>query len=291
MRPWQADLCLLVLAIFWGATFAVQKESLKYTGPLTLNVWRYTLAALVLGLVFLPRMRKITRREILAGLFLGTFLGLGNIGQMIGLKTVSSGKAGFITGLYLVLVPFLSWAWLKQPLRFSNLFGTFLATVGLGLFSLNEHFGLSPGDLWVLLSAVMFAGHVVGVTALSEGRDVVRVTVVQLLMVGLIALLPATYFETFTLRIPPPLWPYLAYMVLIPSALGFTVHLWAQPKTTPVRAGLIMGTEAIFAALVGWAWAGETLSPKEFFGGGLMFVGIIVVEVLDKRGRNRALTS
>lgn len=258
------------------------RAGLFYTGPLTLLAIRYLLGTLVLIAFFFNRLKYFTKEELNSGLILGGFLAIGNICQTMGLKTTNSGKAGFITGLYIVFVPFLARYWLKQRLRWFHLLGTLIATLGLALLSIDRSFRLQIGDLWLVSCAVVFTGHVVGVAALSKGRDIFRVTMVQLGVVAVLSLLLAPCFEPTPSALPYRFWGLVIYMALVPTALTFTVHFWVQPKTSAVRAALIMSTEAIIAAVLGWWWSGESMSGQEMMGCTLMFLGIIVVEAVDK---------
>src|SRR5690554_1505858 len=163
MKRWQADLALAFVALIWGSTFVVVKNALDTVGPLTYVAWRFWLAAIFLAALFHRRARRVRRAELLAGGLIGVWLALGYLFQTVGLQTTTSAKAGFITGLSVVIVPVLATLLLRRPPGRGAVIGIAAATVGLGFLSLDRNLSVQEGDLWVLGCAFAFALHIVTV--------------------------------------------------------------------------------------------------------------------------------
>jgi len=278
MRRWQADLALGGVALIWGSTFVVVQNALDAVAPLTFVAWRFALAALVLGVLFWRRARGIRRGELLAGGLLGLWLAGGYIFQTIGLQTTSSAKAGFITGLSVVIVPALATVVLGHPPGRGPLLGIALATVGLALLTLNRDLSVATGDLWVLACAVAFALHIVSVAHFSPHFDPIRLALVQIATVALLAGLAAALFETPTARFPADAWAAIAFTGVLATALVYSVQVHVQRFTTPTHTALLFSLEPVFAAFFGWWWAHEALGLRALVGCGLILAGMIVAE-------------
>ncbi len=195
MKRWQADLTLGGVALIWGSTFVVVQNALDDVAPLTFVGFRFTFATLVLAALFAPRVRRMTRREALSGALIGVWLAGGYIFQTIGLQSTTTAKAGFITGLSVVIVPLLATVLLPPPAGRAPTVGILAATVGLAFLSLDRNLRMQSGDLWVLACAVMFALHIVSVAHFSPQSDAVRLTVAQIGTVAVLALLGSQVFR------------------------------------------------------------------------------------------------
>ncbi len=154
MSRWKADFTLALIALIWGATFVMVKNALATVGPFTFVAWRFIVASVVLLILFSRRMRRVTRAEVAAGALIGVWLALGYMTQTFGLQYTTSGKAGFITGMNVVIVPVLATIFLRQPPGGGAALGVTAAVAGLGFLSLDENLQIGAGDLWVLACAV-----------------------------------------------------------------------------------------------------------------------------------------
>lgn len=279
MRRWQADLALMGIALLWGATFVMVKQALEAVQPATFIALRFLVAGLALIAIFYKRLRGMTRDEALAGLFVGVFLGAAYTLQTTGLQFTTTGKAGFITGLSIVLVPILSALLLRRWPRWTSVVGITVATAGLALLTLNGKLWLAPADLWLLGGALGFALHIIAVAQFAPRYDTVRLSVMQ--MVGAAGLIGAVALVTGhpTLALPPNVWATIVFTGLVATALVFTLQIAVQRFTTPTHVALIYSLESPFAALFGWWWASEVLGSRALIGCGLIFAGIIVSEL------------
>lgn len=279
MKSWRADLALVAITAIWGSTFIVVKGALDAVGPLTFVAARFWIAWPTLLLLLLVRRTPITRATLIDGGITGVFLALGFITQTVGLQTTDAGKTAFITGLYVVMVPILSAALLRQPPTWAALTGILLATAGLGLITLNQELRLEPGDLWVMVCAVAFALQIIATARYALRHPATSFAMVQLGTTALLALLVAALFES-PLRMPPAAaWPAILYVGLGATGIVFVIQTWAQRHTTPTHAALIFSLEPVFAALLALTLGGETLTEREWAGGGLILVGMIIAEL------------
>lgn len=281
MKRWQADLALAFVALIWGSTFVVVQNALDAVGPLTFVAWRFILASLFLVILFSRRVRQFTRRELLSGGLIGVWLGLGYTFQTIGLQTTTTAKAGFITGLSVVIVPVLSTVLLRRPPGRGPVIGILAATVGLGFLSLNRDLAIQTGDLWVLGCAFAFALHIVSVSHFSPNNDSIRLSVAQIAMVAVLGTGSAFTFETPQIDLPVETWAAIAFTGVAATALAFGLQVYVQRFTTPTHTALLFSLEPVFAAFFGWWWGHEALGTKEIVGCGLILLGMIVAEVGD----------
>lgn len=281
MHRWRADMALVLVTAIWGSTFVVVKNALDAVGPLVFVAWRFWVAGLALLTLSLLRRTTATHHLLRDGAITGFFLTLGYVPQTIGLQTTEAAKAAFITGLSVVLVPVFAAVLLRKPPTRAAAFGVALATFGLGLLTLNlnRRLAFAPGDLWVLLCAVGFALHITSTARFAPRHDVLPFTAAQLLATALLSTVAALIFERHALLPPASTLPAIVYMGLIASALVFGIQTWGQRHTTPTRTALIFALEPVFAALFAIAFAGEILETREWIGGALILLGMVVGEV------------
>lgn len=281
MKRWQADLTLGLIALIWGSTFVIVKNALDAVGPLTFVGFRFALAAAFLAILFRRRTRNLSRADLRAGGVMGLWLTLGYVFQTIGLQTTTSAKAGFITGLSVVIVPVLATLLLRRPPGRGALAGIVAATVGLALLTLNADLRVQSGDLWVLGCAFAFVLHIVTVAHYTSRHDAVRLALVQIATVAVLSTTAAFVFETPRLDLPADTWAAIAFTGVVATALVFSLQVYVQRFTTPTHTALLFSLEPVFAALAGWWWAGEVLGPKELIGCGLILLGMIMAELGD----------
>lgn len=278
----RANLLLLLTALIWGAAFVAQRMGMDHMGPLTFNGVRFALGTLAL----LPLIGHMeTRRTMPAasmqtlirgGLLMGGALFLGAWLQQFGLCFTTAGKAGFITGLYVVFVPLIG-VFLGHRYGLGTWGGAGLAIAGMYLLSVHETFSIGKGDALVLLSAVFWGVHVILVGALTRGLaavDAIRLAAVQFAVCSLLSLFGAALFEEISLA---GLWagiiPIL-YGGLMSVGVAYTLQVVAQRDARPAPAAIILSLEAVFAVLTGWIMLGETLTTQAMLGCLLMLGGM-----------------
>lgn len=283
---------LLLSAIVWGFAFVAQRASMEYVGPFTFNGIRFALGALVLVPWILVLRRRAsapmhTARSshqwiavALAGLVLFVSANL----QQIGLVYTTAGKAGFITGLYVVIVPLMG---LLRRHRVSVYvwIGCGLAAVGMYLLSVVGAVSLSLGDTLVLGSALGWAIHVHLVGWMAQRMHPLRVAVLQFAICAVLSLAIAFLTETIQwANILNAGW-MIAYAGILSVGVAYTLQVFGQQRVDPARAGVILSLEAVFAVLGGWVVLGETLSIRGVIGCTLMLGGMMLAQVRSRRQR------
>lgn len=297
LRTWQADLLLLIVASIWGATFPLVKNATDVTAGGVPTYWfiaaRFTLATIVLAPMLWRRRDRLKPSTWAAGGLLGLLLFLGYAFQTIGLGMTTSSKAGFITGLGVVLVPGIAFVWLKIRPRPIVLLGVGLALVGLGFLSLDGVSALAWGDFLVFLGAVAFALHMVGISRFGETHDTTLLAAIQ---IGTSALLSwGMHLGTESMPAKIDWWGGSAHVVvavlicgLFATALAFLLMNVLQPFTTPAHASLIYTSEPIWAAIFSFLLLGEQLTAAGYLGALLIVGGMVVAEL--PFGRSEAVT-
>lgn len=283
MRPWRADVALVAVTVIWGSTFIIVKHALDTVGPFVFIAARFWLAGGALAAIALARRTRFSRRLVRDGVLTGLFLTAGFVTQTLGLQTTEAGKAAFITGLSVALVPLFAALLLRKPPSRAATVGVLLATVGLALLTLERTLRLTPGDLWVLACAVAFAGHILSTGAFSPHHAVLPFTLVQLFTVAGLTSLAALGFEGGALLPPGSAWPAIVYMGWIATACVFGAQSWAQRHTSPTHTALIFALEPVFAALFAVTVGGEFLRPQQWVGGALILGGMATAELWRPR--------
>ncbi|HEY9121848.1 MAG TPA: DMT family transporter [Brevefilum sp.] len=285
----KADLLLLITAAIWGFAFVAQRMGMNSMGPFTFNAIRFTLGALIL----LPLSLIQTRREnhhrlktvfenyrwpiIITGLILFGGASL----QQIGLVGMTAGKAGFITGLYVILVPLLALFWGSQT-HIAHWAGAVLAVVGLYLLSVKTGFQLSPYDLVVFAGAFVWAGHVHLIDRYSDKVGPIQLSIFQFAICGVLSAIAAVLFENVAAAgIVDGLWPLL-YGGFLSVGLAYTLQVVAQRNANPSHAVIILSLEGAFAALGGWLVLNEILTPRDLLGSTLILGGMLISQIFGK---------
>jgi drug/metabolite transporter (DMT)-like permease len=278
-----ADAALLSVAILWGLNFVVIKEAIADTGPMTYLLWRHAAAAVMLAALMPRVVRQTTRRDWLRGAVLGFFLFVAFVTQTVGLQWTTPGKSGFITSLYIVVVPFLYWAAARRSPGGTQVAGAVLATAGLGLLSLRGGLGMSAGDLLTLASTVAFAAQIVATGLFAPRTTPAVLALTQIVAAAALFILVTPFTEHVTWEFGWQGWVGIAWTALSGTVFGFLVQAWAQKSTTSTRAAVILGLEGLFAAVFGLLFGMDVLSWRFVGGAALILAGVLVIETLPGR--------
>lgn len=298
MSQRRADLLLVLIAIIWGTTFTIVHETVATFPALALIALRFWFAALVFLPTLISRRAELKQHSVKVGILLGGLLFAGFATQTLGLRYTSPARAGFITGLNVVLVPLLGLFFGQRPSK-RAIAGVALAVVGLTILSWGcqlPWFGCTAGvastpaqragDLLILVCALAFAMHIVAVSRWATSLPVVSLNGVQLIVTALLASVATLLTEA----IPVPslsVWGAALFLGVIASALVFGLQLMLQRYTTATHTALIFALEPVFAALFSWLWIDEALTWAVALGGGLMLLGVVVAEVSFSRRTDR----
>lgn len=286
----KAELLLLLAAVIWGFAFVAQRIGMEYVGPFTYNGVRFILGALsLLPLLLLGRRSGNVHSDgwwptLTGGLLAGLLLFAGASLQQVGIVYTTAGKAGFITGLYVVVVPLLGLLW-SQRTPWGTWAGAAFAVAGLYLLTVTDDLTLAEGDGLVLIGAFFWAGHVLVIGWLS-GRHIEPVLLAcqQFVVCAVLSLAVAVVIEPITLAALKGAAVPILYGGLLSVGVAYTLQVVAQRDAPPAHAAIILSLETVFATLAGWWLLQETLSGRGLIGCALMFAGML----LSQLGRGRS---
>jgi len=284
-RLW-SDVALLGTAIIWGSTFSAQRVAAAHLGPFVYNGMRFMLGALALLPVLLVRGVRPTRLERRGGALAGLILAGAAVLQQAGLEFTTAGKAAFITGLYVVLVPLLLALVWKQWPNWLGWVGSLVAVAGLYLLSAEGSMALAPGDGLELGGAGLWALHVVLIDRLAGRVDALRLAAIQYVVCGLVSALLGLALERHTLAGLGAAWWAVVYGGAMSVGVGYTLQLVGQKGAPATDAALVLSLEAVFAALFGWWFLGELLGLRQLLGCGLMLGGMVLAQFSPSRGHS-----
>lgn len=269
---------LALNTMIWGTTFLVVKYAVKLSGPFTYLAICYAVGSLTLALIFRKRLAHITRAELRGGLILGLLLFAGYASQTTGLQFTTVSKAGFITGLYVPLVPIFFFLFLRQRPARAAIAGVALSFLGLFLLSVNDRFSLSIGigEALIFVAAVAFAAHIVLISKFSPGLDMTNLAVIQLSLTSLLSFAVLPFAHELHSAPPVQFWIIAALMGVLDIAYTLLVMNRVQQRVGGIRATLIYAMEPLWAALAGVALAGDVLSIPAWIGCGCILAGMIV---------------
>jgi drug/metabolite transporter (DMT)-like permease len=280
LTRWQRlrlDALLIFVTMIWGSTFLVTQLTVRLVGPFTYLALIFGIGSLTLALIFRKRLRHMRRADLLAGGLIGLFLFAGYALQTHGLQYTTTSKAGFITGLYVPLVPVLSFIFLRQKPSVGAVIGIALSVLGLVLLSLNNQFNFTfgPGEALMLGCAFAFAMHIVCISKFAPRADAINLAIVQLGLTSLLCFV-AMPLAGEPFKLPPLIvWIVVVLMGLGDIAFCLAVMNSAQRYISSTRATLVYALEPAWAGLFGYL-AGQGLSLPAWIGCACIFLGMIV---------------
>lgn len=278
-----ADLLLLLVTLVWGSSFVIVKDAIATMAPMTFIAVRFLIAGLVLLVWHIVRAGprdwpRATREFYVGGILTGLVLLFSYATQTLGLLTVAAGKAAFLTGLYVVIVPVASRALLRATPDRASVIGVILATAGLGLLSLKLPVQVAPGDILVFLCAFGFAAHIMLISRYSGYGDPVFFAAIQLLVVSAGSFIYALIGER-PLAVPPGAWTSILFTALACTSFAFLTQTAVQRYTSATHTALIFSGEPVFGAVFAWWLGGEVLLTREIVGAGCILMGMLVSEL------------
>jgi len=284
-----ADITLLLIAFIWGTTFLIVQQAIASLPPNTFNAVRFTVAALFLLLILAiksPQQLREWRRPLLkAGIILGFWLCLGYALQTVGLLYTTPSKAGFITGLSVVLVPLFSFMLMRERVKPVAVIGVILAAAGLYLLTQNQEFSFNLGDILVFGCAICFAMQIVFTGKYAPSFSALPLAIVQLGTVAVMSWIYAFFFEDWSRAFDPAIifLPEVATGLVVTSifatALAFLAQTALQKQTSSTRVALIFALEPVFAALTSYVFIHEVLNGRQLTGCLMIFTGMILAEL------------
>lgn len=283
----RGNLLLILVAMIWGLAFVAQVQGVGTMGPLSFNFIRNIIASLTLWLVMMirPSLANANTREnssqdltVIGGIITGFVLALAMAFQQIGIQDSTAGKAGFITALYIVLVPVLG-VFVGRKVSWLKWLAVLLATIGLYLLTVTANFQINQGDINLFICAILYTFHILVIDYFSPKSNSFKLSFNQFVTAALVSGLLVLFYEDFSLsQIQAAIVPLL-YLGVLSSGVGYTVQVVAQQYTDPTSASLILSSESVFAVIFGAIILGERLGQREWLGAILMFCAIILSQL------------
>lgn len=279
-KPLQADLALIVVTFIWGSTFTVVKSSLEHVSPILFVALRFWIATGILFLLMPGRLRGLSARSLRHGMLLSVVLFGGFVLQTLGLRSTNPSYSAFITALSVLLVPLLGLILFRHRPRIQTMAGVTLATLGLWILLVKiGRISLGSGETLTLACAFLFALQILLLGRFVALTDFRQLMLLQMAGVSVLCTLLAPFLEIPSFQWHPRLPAYFFVTGVLATAFAFYVQARAQQFTTPNRAALIFSLEPFFAALFAYWMLGQVLTAREWFGGALILLGILVSEL------------
>jgi drug/metabolite transporter (DMT)-like permease len=271
LAPW----ALLMVAAMWGISFVWMKDILDQQDVYSFLTSRFLVAAAVM-IIIKPKVLRLFSRELtIKGLLIGMALGSGYIFQTLGLERTTPAITGFITGLYVVFTPLIASIFLKERLTKAMWGYVLLAVIGLGVLSV-KGWSVGLGEIFVLISAVLFAIHIILLGSWSKNFDAYALTVIQLIGCALLSLIPATINGFVT---PPDthVWSVILFTAIFATAVAFVIQTWSQARISTTKVAVILTMEVVFAALFSFLYGMEPFTLRLALGGTMVLIAMLAI--------------
>ena len=286
---------LALTAFIWGTAFVAQSVGMDHLGPFTFNGVRNFIggAALLPCIMLLNKIEGNHKEQItgtkkdliVGGISCGLCLFAASSLQQIGLQYTTTGKAGFITAFYIVLVPVLG-IFLKKKIGWKVWFAVALSVIGLYFLCITEKLSIGQGDILIFICALIFAVHIIIIDYFSPRVDGVKMSCIQFFVCGIASLIPMFALENPTISGIMASMGALLYAGVLSSGVAYTFQIIGQKNVNPAIASLILSLESCFAVLAGWIVLGQKLSARESIGCVLMFAAIILAQLPERNKKN-----
>ena len=290
IKNFKGSIMLLITSIIWGTAFVAQSEGMNYVEPFTYNAMRTLLGGVVLIPVMIlfrfsdkrngkKKSSCSLKNTVIGGICCGVALFIASSFQQAGIAQTTAGKAGFVTALYIVIVPLIGiFLHKKMPLRMWLFIA--IALAGFRLLCIKQDIGISSGDLLVFFGAIAFAVHITVIDYFNQkNTDGVLMSCIQFFTAGLLMLICMFIFEKPTIPNIIGAGGTILYAGILSCGVAYTLQILGQKHTNPTLATMLMSLESVFAALAGWLILGEKLSIKEFIGCVLIFAAVILAQL------------
>jgi len=285
----RADLLMLLTAMIWGSGFVAQTAGMDHIGPYLYSGLRFALGSICLLPLVLRRPATgptpeplLTRGLLQGGVVMGLALALGINLQQVGLLFTSVTNSGFITGLYVIVVPLLG-LFLGHKTGLGTWLGCMLAVLGMFLLSVGDNFQVASGDWLQLIGAFVWGGHVILVGMFASRHDPIRLAFLQFVTCSVVSLILAVAFEPIVMDAIIAAGPALLYGGVVAVGIGYTLQVVAQKHAIASHAAIILSLEAVFAAIAGAWLLGEALQTRGYVGCALMLAGMLLAQLWPRK--------
>lgn len=269
---------LSLVALSWGTSYAIIKDALNSIRPFTLMTLRFGLSTIFLSLLFVRRLRRITKKDIYQGSIIGVFMFASFLALITGILYTTASKQSFIIGAYVLIVPFLAWIVNKKKPDGYSIAGALLATVGIGLLTLNGTFRINIGDFISIFCSVFFACHMISIEYFSKDSDPIISTIIQFAVTSVLFIILTAAFESFNFSMNPKILGSVAYLVIVTTVIAFAVQNIAQRHISSTSTAIILTLESAFGGVFAVIFLKETMTFQMILGCIIVFLGIITEE-------------
>lgn len=282
MKETTADLLMLIVTFFWGASYLFMDMGLGSISEFNLIALRFGFAFIVVLPILFGRVRKMDSNTLKYSLLLGFILFLVFTFITFGLQTTTTSNAGFLVSLTVVFVPLISTIVLRRNMASKQIISIALSIIGIGFLTIQLPFHINLGDVFCVLAAFLYASHILIASSAVKKVDPLNLSMLQLGFAGLFGLIFSLIFETPALPSTGEGWIAILALSIFCSALGFVLQIISQKYTTPIRTGLIFSLEPVFAAGLGYLFLNEVMSPWQLFGAFLVLFSIVLLTLGDR---------
>lgn len=266
---------LVLTTFFWGGSFLFTKIGIREVPPPFFVLLRFSLAAVLMGLLCLPRLARLDRQTIMRGTVVGLALGVTNLTFVVGVQGTSISRAGVINNLFVLFIPLIARSVWKDRIGGVNIAGIVLASLGIALLAGGGE-GFNRGDMISTLCAFFIAIHIITVSKVLKDEDVWLVSLVQFCVVALMAAVTAVLVPTPPFSLGLLSLGTIVYCAIFPTVVCFTLQNTYQRYVTPTQAGLVYTLDPVWSLLAGFIVLGERLTIHEWYGCGLIFLAVLI---------------
>lgn len=273
-----SSVTLAIVALVWGTTFAVLKDTLSIVQPFSLMMFRFGFSALLLFVIYIGKIKKAKMKDIKNGSIIGIFMFLAFYFMIISIKNTTASKVSFIIGAYVLIVPFLAWIINKKRPDKYAVIGAFLATVGLGFLTIEKGVAFNIWDMVAGCCSFFFAAHMIAIEKYGRDSDPILITVIQFTVTAGIFIILVGYFEGYDFSILPKIKWTLGYLVVISTVISFAIQTIAQRYISSTSTALILTLQSVFGAIFAVWYLNERMTFQMGIGCMLVFVAIVTQE-------------
>lgn len=277
-NPALGRLALLVTTLIWGTSFVVQKNTLDDISTLHLLAIRFSIATVLMFIIAAKDIRKIDRSYIKGGVLMGIALACAYIVQTYGLVYTTPGKNAFLTASYVVMTPFLYWAYKKRRPGKHNLIAAFLCLIGVGLISLNGSMNINIGDILTIICGVFYAIHIIIIDEQAGGKSIALLTAIQFAVAAVLTWIPALIFEPAIETIPSGAVFSILFLGIVCTGICFLLQTYGQKNTPVSQAAILLTLESVFGTVASIIFYKEAMSIRLVLGFIAMFVAVLISE-------------
>lgn len=285
-----SSVALAIVALCWGGAYAVIKDALNTIHPFQLMTLRFGLSTILLSLIFIKRLKKATKKDVYRGLIIGVFMFLAFLNMIIGLSYTTASKQSFLIGAYVLIVPFFAWVINKRKPDGYAIIGAVLATIGIGLLTLNGSLSINKGDILSIFCSIFFACHMIAIEYFSKESDPIISTIIQFAITAILFIILTGVFESYKINFNSHTIKGIAYIVVISTVIAFVVQNVAQKYISATSTALILTLESAFGGIFAIIFLKEMMTPQMIAGGIIILIGIITEETKWSFLKNKANT-